>query len=214
MTTIIDAPPGEDQTLAAVIGDAFSHLDVSRYLIPDQRVRATVLARHLGQNVELARGIGRLLTDTERRCAAVWLAVPESGLPDVVGYEQRRADACGQHTDRFTEFEDRMHKHHPVGRRHWYLALMAVRPQLQGHGLGTALLHHQLAYLDQTAQPAYLEAADRRSRQLYLRHGFTDVGQPFACGDDGPWLFPMWRAPQPVRSAARDDDTIATTSVV
>lgn len=198
MTTIIDVPPGpaEDQALAAIIGDAFSHLAVSRYLIPDDRVRASILAQHLSQNVELARGIGRLLTDTERRCAAVWLTVPDTGLPDIVGYEQRRAEACGEHTDRFAEFEDRMHQHHPLGRPHWYLALMAVQPYRQGHGLGTALLRHQLTILDRTAQPAYLEASDKRSRDLYLRHGFADVGEPFACGDGGPSLYPMWREPQ------------------
>jgi len=206
--TIIDAPPGtgEDQTLAAVIGEAFSHLDVSRHLIPDDGVRAKILALHLGQNVELARGLGRLLTDTERRCAAVWLAVPATGLPDIPGYDQRRAEACGEHTDRFAEFENRMHKHHPLGRRHWYLALMAVRPQLQGHGLGTALLQLQLAVLDQTGQPAYLEAANLHSRELYLRHGFRDLGQPYACGDDGPSLWPMWREPLTGQPTARQDD--------
>jgi len=207
--TIIDAPAGtgEDQQLAAVIGEAFSHLDVSRYLIPDEQVRATVLARHLGQNVALARGFGRLLTDTGRGSAAVWLAVPATGLPDIPGYNQRRAEACGEHTDRFAEFENRMHKHHPTGRRHWYLAQMAVRPELQGHGLGTAMLHHQLTVLDQTGQPAYLEAADPCSRELYLRHGFSDLGQPFPCGDDGPSLWPMWREPLTGQPTARQDDT-------
>ncbi|MEV6964435.1 GNAT family N-acetyltransferase [Hamadaea sp. NPDC051192] len=206
MTTIIDAPPGtgEDRTLAAIIGEAFSHLAVSRHLIPDHGARAAVLARHLGQNVELARGIGRLLTDTERRSAAVWLAVPDTGLPDVVGYEQRRAAACGPHTGRFTEFEDRMHKNHPLGKHHWYLALMAVHPDQQGQGLGSTLLRHQLVMLDRSGQPAYLEAADPRSRRLYLRHGFSDHGQPFACGHAGPFLWPMWREPrtgQPATSA-------------
>ena len=46
--------------------------------------------------------------------------------------------------------------------------------------------------------PAYLEAAEPRSRELYLRHGYADRADgPFRFPDGGPPMWPMWREPQP-----------------
>jgi len=196
---IIDAPWGanDEQHLSNVIGTAFSDLEVSRYLIPDDTVRAQILAQHLRQHVRWARSNGQLLTDTGLGSVAVWFTVPESGLPDIPNYEVTRAEVCGPHTGRFAEFEARMHEHHPLGGKHWYLAVLAVRPELQGQGLGTAHLEYQLAFLDEQRYPAYLEACDLLSRKLYLRHGFVDHGEAFSCGIGGPLLFPMWREPSP-----------------
>ena len=40
--------------------------------------------------------------------------------------------------------------------------------------------------------PAYLEAADLRTRQIYLRHGYTNHGPPIQL-PDGPLMYPMVR---------------------
>jgi hypothetical protein len=57
----------------------------------------------------------------------------------------------------------------------------------------TALLcsYHQILDHDLGA-PAYLEASDRRTRQIYLRHGYTDHGPPIHL-PGGPLMYPMWR---------------------
>ena len=41
---------------------------------------------------------------------------------------------------------------------------------------------------------AYLEASDERTRDLYLRHGYTDHGEAIEL-PDGPSMYPMVRIP-------------------
>jgi GNAT superfamily N-acetyltransferase len=69
---------------------------------------------------------------------------------------------------------------------------MGVVGGRQGAGLGSALLRHRLARADADGLPAYLEASSPRSRALYLRHGFEDLGEPVRVADSPP-LYPMWR---------------------
>lgn len=185
----------ETVLMADIIGEAFASLDVSRYLIPDDSTRRWLLALHLHQLVALARQYGEVSTNAERTAVAVWLDVFAQGLPDIPEYEQTRRRILGEHDQRFAAFEHTMHERHPTGTMHRYLAFLAVRPDLQGRGLGSVLLQHQHAQLDQRGVPAYLEAADQNSRRLYLRHGYTDHGQPFPCAPVGPLVYPMWREP-------------------
>lgn len=199
--TIQDASRDESELMADIIGEAFAELDVSRHLIPDDVHRRRMLSRHLHQMVQAAHHHGRVLTDTNRIMTAVWFDVPESGLPDLPGYEETRRRILNEHDERFAAFEHAMHIHHPTGIRHWHLALMAVRPALQRAGMGSALLQHQHVLLEQWGLPAYLEAADQTSRRLYLRHGYLDHGEPFPCTPAGPLLYPMWRQPSAARAS-------------
>jgi GNAT superfamily N-acetyltransferase len=84
---------------------------------------------------------------------------------------------------------------HPDHEPHLYLAVMGVAGRRQGAGLGTALLRHRLERADADGIGAYLEASSPRSRDLYLRHGFTDLGDPVQV-EDSPILWPMWRDPR------------------
>ena len=84
----------------------------------------------------------------------------------------------------------RHHPHEP----HWYLDYIAVEPAAHGRGAGSALLAAVLARADAERMPAYLNAGSPRSRQLYVRHGFSpfaEVRLPFG----GPPVWRMWRAP-------------------
>jgi GNAT superfamily N-acetyltransferase len=60
--------------------------------------------------------------------------------------------------------------------------------------VGSALLRAVLERCDRDGTPAYLEASCERNRQLYLRHGFTDL-EPLPLPDGGPVMYPMWREP-------------------
>jgi predicted GNAT family N-acyltransferase len=71
-----------------------------------------------------------------------------------------------------------------------------VHPTRQGQGTGSALLrayHHALG--QGLNLPAYLEAAQWRTRQLYRRHGYLPAGL-FYLPDGGPPMFPMARPAQ------------------
>jgi ribosomal protein S18 acetylase RimI-like enzyme len=88
-------------------------------------------------------------------------------------------------------------QHHPTGIPHHHLAILAVHPDRQRRGIGTALLDAHHATLEEEGTPAYLEASSPRARDLYLTHGYTlQPGAPFYLPDDGPPLWPMWREPK------------------
>ncbi|MDJ1135519.1 GNAT family N-acetyltransferase [Streptomyces iconiensis] len=76
---------------------------------------------------------------------------------------------------------------------HAYLQGLAVAPEEQDRGIGSALLRHGLSRCDEEGLPAYLEASSERSRALYARYGFEDLGKPVELPEAGPTMWPMWR---------------------
>ncbi len=102
----------------------------------------------------------------------------------------------GPHLGRFLAFDQQLDRHHPAGVFHEHLAILAVRPDRQGQGTGTALLDARHADLEDQGIPAYLEASDERTRRIYLAHGYTDRGSPIEFAP-GVRMYPMWRQPRP-----------------
>jgi GNAT superfamily N-acetyltransferase len=78
---------------------------------------------------------------------------------------------------------------------HYYLAFVGLEPELQGKGIGTALLRPILDRCDRDRIPAYLEASAPRNRAYYLRHGF-EVTEEYHYPKNGPPSWRMWREPQ------------------
>ena len=88
-----------------------------------------------------------------------------------------------------------LERRHPDQPPHHYLYLLAVAPERQGQGLGSALLQAGLRPIDRARAATYLETATERNLALYERHGFVVTGEarlPFA----GPKLWFLWREPQ------------------
>lgn len=181
--------------VAEVVAAAFVDLLPSQWLIPDREVRLRVFPAYFALYVELGvrHGMVHLLPD--RTAAAIWLptdpAAPGGHLDD---YDARLAAICGEWVDRFHTFDQTLEANHPTIAPHHHLAILAVRPDRQRQGLGTALLRGHHAHLDAEGVPAYLEASDTGTRDLYLRHGYQPLGEPFSL-PDGPPMYPMWRDP-------------------
>ena len=87
-----------------------------------------------------------------------------------------------------------LERHHPSGPPHHYLYLLAVLPERQGQGLGSALLQAGLRAIDRARGATYLETASERNLALYRRHGFVVTGEA-RLPSDGPRLWFLWRAP-------------------
>jgi GNAT superfamily N-acetyltransferase len=108
------------------------------------------------------------------RGVAGWL--PPGAFPRSVRREARRSAgsvsvlARGRHRLRalrlFLEV-DRHHPHEP----HWYLALLATDPTVQGRGIGSALLRPVLDRCDREATVAYTET--QKEANVYARAGFA-----------------------------------------
>jgi GNAT superfamily N-acetyltransferase len=188
---IIPASRSDSVWIADLIGSAFHHLGVAQWLVPDPVERARILPRNVAIYVDYGIAYGEAQVTSERSAVAVW--VPRGGreLPPPEDYERRLADACGAWTDRFAQLDALFEVNTPP-KPHHHLAFLAVRPDRQGAGLGSALLERYHARLDRIGEPAFLEASSPGSRRLYLRHGYRDIAEPYIVGD-GAQLWPMWR---------------------
>ena len=182
--------------LAEVVAAAFRDLPPSVWLIPDPTARAAAFPAYLALYLEHAVREGVVHTTPDREAAAIWLPTPPALTPPLPDYDTRLAAATGASIERFVAFDATLDKHHPTTAHHW-LAILAVAPHRQGHGIGTALLQHYHHLLDQQNQPAYLEAANLPDRDWYRARGWHDVHEPFTLPDNGPPMFPMWREPDP-----------------
>lgn len=66
---------------------------------------------------------------------------------------------------------------------HWYIVAVGVAPELQGRGLGHALVSDILQRADQDGVPCYLEAFEDELVAHYQRRGFRVVRQEHLPGE-------------------------------
>ena len=157
---IVRATGADTGVLAQVIAEAFFSLPVCQWLIPDQAARRAAFPGYFGLYVEHALTDGLAHTTPDRAAVALWLPGTGPGAPPA-GYTERLAALTGPHLATFQTFDQVLDRHHPAGVFHHHLAILAVRPDGQGQGIGTALLYAHHATLDQDGTPAYLEASSR-----------------------------------------------------
>jgi ribosomal protein S18 acetylase RimI-like enzyme len=201
--SIVRAGAAEAPQIAHLIAVAFYELDVARWLVPAPDRRAEVLPANFRIFVDHALAHGEVHTTTDRSAVAVWFPRDGGPLPEPTAYQHRVAVACGEATDRFLLLDKLFEKHHPQ-QPHHHLAFLAVQPARQRRGLGSALLRHHHAHLDARGIPAYLEATSRDSRDLYARHGYRQMGEPFRLPDRTP-MWAMWR-PSPASERTEQTD--------
>lgn len=178
---------------ASVVAGAFHPLAVARWLVPDEMQRLRMFPGYFAIFLEHAFEHGAVDLSPGREAVAAWLPHTGPSVPAPADYDRRLAEVAGGWLGRFTTFDALLEEHHPTWAHH-YLALLAVRPDRQGRGLGSALLEHHHAELDRAGLPAYLEASSRSSRSLYLRHGYLPHGHPLVL-PNGPLLWPLMRPP-------------------
>jgi GNAT superfamily N-acetyltransferase len=130
-------------------------------------------------------------------CCASWAPPNPAPWPD--DRQERFAAAMspvctGRDFERMQVLGDLIDAAHPA-QPYWYLGMLATLPAQQGRGLGTQLLAHTLAMVDDVdrggRQPAYLESTNPRNVSLYERHGFRTTGRVEL--PDGPFMTLMWR---------------------
>jgi GNAT superfamily N-acetyltransferase len=197
VTEVIRAGERDVPAVADLIADAFHRLDATAWLVPDPVRRRTVLGGQFAILVEHALSYGVVEVLDDRSAAAVWFDNTRPAPPPT-DYDARLVAVGGPDTPRLRLLDELFEAHHPR-RPHHHLALLAVAPDRQGAGLGTTLLEHHHAVLDQAGIPGYLEASSPGSRDLYGRHGYA-LGEPFTL-PDGSAFWPMWRTPIPVKPA-------------
>jgi GNAT superfamily N-acetyltransferase len=187
------AEAGIDE-LSAVIAVAFHDLAVSRWLITDPGDRRARYPGYFRLHVESAMEHGAVYTTPEHDAVALWFENTGPAVPPD-SYPGQLAAITGPWADQFRGFDHELDVHHPAGILHHHLAILAVRPDRQRLGIGTALLDAHHMRLDLARIPAYLEASGQDTHRIYLAHGYTDNGTPIQL-PAGPVMHPMWRPPQ------------------
>lgn len=193
---IRDVAPVDTDEITELVAAAMSDGPVARWLHADPEVRRKEAPGYFGIFVEHAVRYGEVYAtadaDTGRLSGvALWFPLT-SMIPPPIDYDRRLKEVAGSAFDRACELDAALDANHPLEPHH-YLAFLAVRPDRQNRGIGSALLERHHARLDRAGLPAYLEANDPRNRDLYLRHGY--VCRPVIQLPDGPPVWPMWRSP-------------------
>lgn len=197
---IVQAQPRDANALSVVIAKAFHNLPPSTWLIPDSDARARLFPGYFRLfPIHEAIARGHVYTTTGRNAVALWLPPTPSDEPVPTDYEAKLAASTGTWAERFRTFDELLAKHHPHDIDHDHLAILAVHPDHQNQGLGSALLaaHHARLDAEDPPRAAYLEASDASTRQLYLRHGYILRPNAPIQLPDGPQMWPMWREPRP-----------------
>lgn len=141
----------EYRLLPALFGAALHDLDGP--------LATTLVALHGGR----PRAVGGWLGPGGFPRSAREEAVRSVRMVQVIGRARNHAVAL-----RLLREVDRQHPHEP----HWYLALLATDPIVQGRGFGTALLAPILERCDREGLPAYLETQKESNVAWYARSGF------------------------------------------
>ncbi len=185
----------ERSVVLDLLAAAFQDDPVVAWLFPDPVERRRLQPAYYAGL--LAQPTAEAYLTTAGDGVAVWLELSAGQVPfgDPPGGDAGPDPLAvfGPHAERLRHLGGLLAERHSHAEQHLYLACIGVRPDRRGSGLGSALLRHRLAQPDAENLPAYLEASSARSRDLYLQHGFEDLGTPVQL-PDGPLLWPMWRS--------------------
>ncbi|MBB5158406.1 ribosomal protein S18 acetylase RimI-like enzyme [Saccharopolyspora phatthalungensis] len=126
---------------------------------------------------------------------AVWTTPESTGVGAAFAeLAPRMATLAGERAEAALQAEQTLGPHRPT-EPVWFLATVGVDPELQGRGLGSAVLRPGLDQADQAGVPAYLETSDKRNLAIYRRLGF-EVTAEVALPEGGPLTWSMVRQPQ------------------
>ena len=155
----------------ATIVSAFASDPVERWLFPDLEQYQTRFGEFVTAFAGEAFDQLTVWALGDFRAVALWLAPGAAVDETTIAAVLTDAVADGQHEDMFSVLEQ-MDRAHPTF-EHWYLPWLGVLPDVQGAGLGSQLLEHGLAIVDNDHLPAYLETPNPRTVAFYERHGFA-----------------------------------------
>jgi GNAT superfamily N-acetyltransferase len=193
---VVIASEDDADELSRVIADALHDLPQSRWLIPDPYARRQIFPGYFRLLIEQSMASGTVHTTADRVGAALWNHASPDSMRQPGDYAARLAAVAGRWASRFIMFDAALDRHYPARRAYGLLSLLAVRPDRQDQGVGSALLraHHQVLDRDEGTLTC-LTAAGARSRQFYRRHGYLACGV-FYLPEEGPAMYPMARPPR------------------
>ena len=184
------------QPLKTMLADAFYEDPLFCWLMPDDSKRQARLRRFFAIELRhLALPRGRVWTTSDLAGAA--LSLPPGAWHVPLRATLLEGTAFGIHLLRAAWYQAATDLRH-VRRPHYYVRDIGVHPNMQGRGLGSALLRPTLDRCDREGLPAYLEASSERNAALYERLGFRTTRELRVGGS--PPLRLMLRRPHPLQA--------------
>jgi GNAT superfamily N-acetyltransferase len=194
--TVRKSAHDEFPRVAAALGRSFHDDPVMQWMFPKASPIVATIARFFLLRMRALADQDEIYTTDDHAGGAVWslpgrwrLSPPREALfalrvLPMVGFR-------GAHLARGWHKVDVAHPEDP----HYYLAILGTEPDMQGRGIGSALMQPVLDSCDSDEIPAYLESSKERNLAFYARHGFRvteEIELP-----DGPPVWGMWRDPRP-----------------
>jgi GNAT superfamily N-acetyltransferase len=181
--------PDHVATLAPMLARAFDVDAAYQYLMPDAEKRLTGLTAFFSGNLRthLPHACTRVSLDERGPCATVTLRPPggvhistltmlrHGLLPFAFAHGRSAVNRLLWLKETYDALEAKAAR----GRPHWYVHMMAVRPDRQGQGLGSRLLERLLAETaDRGARvPSVLTTHLRQNLAFYERAGFETTDE-------------------------------------
>ena len=161
----------------------------------------------VGTGIKYSMRYGEVYTTPDVEGIAVWFKPGHGGMnlwgmlrTGMLAVPYRLGRKAFARLSRYMEQTSGIHKallHEP----HWYLCELAVRPDLQGHGIGGALMQPVLARADAAGMMCYCETFTEKAASFYGKHGFITAEK---VDSNGEWP-PFW-------AMVREPDATARTS--
>jgi len=189
------ADAGEAGTLSDVLARAFADDPVMNWFFRGRR-RPVHTRRFFILRLRHLLPQGETYTTEDRAGAAIW-AVPERWRTtplQTFAMTLAFAPAVGRRAMAAMRGMEMIEHAHPKA-PHYYLAVLGTEPDLQGRGVGSALMRPVLESCDRDEIPAYLESSKERNVDFYARHGFRVLEEYRLLR--GPLVWLMWRDPRP-----------------
>jgi ribosomal protein S18 acetylase RimI-like enzyme len=189
--------PSDRDAAARVFARSFFDYPLMTHYWPDQERRARYLERYLGWAINYGLRYGGVVTTPELAGIAIWLPPDQTHITTwryiLAGFLPLPVLMGIRHFSTQTmPSEDLMLQVHGeiMPGPHWYLWAVAVDPDRQGLGIGTALMQPGLERADAQRLPCYVETHDEENMAFYLNRGFDLVRcEPVPGSDLRFWCF-------------------------
>lgn len=175
MTLVRHAQPADLAAAADTLTAAFEHYPWTRHVLPGRDYLARLRAlQHLYLGYACEHGIVAVTEDSD---GVIALLPPHAPDPAPAMVEE----VVALHGDRIDRLDQA-----PPPEGAWQLETLGVRPEHQGRGIASALIHFALSEVRARGGRAVaLDTSDPRNVRLYERHGFYITAHTES-GDDPP----------------------------